>query len=909
MKRNLLTFLLTLVLSTISLPQIGGYALQFSGTRHINCGNNATVQISGSAITLEAWVYPTAFSTNSWENVIVNKLSTTSHGFNLRCGGNGIVEFYAAYDFATLNNVISDASTLVLNKWTHLAGTYDGSTAKLYVNGSLVKSSPSTSSIGSTDLPLVIGNHGNTVGGDFTRPFIGSIDEVRIWNTVRTEAEIKASMYKELAGNETNLLAYYKMSNGSGTSLTDNSVNSNTGTLTNGPTWKASGCFAGPRNALDFDGTNDYVDCGTAANTKITDNLTISAWVKTSCTDGGWRTFLTNHWLGFTSGMILAVNPTTGLFHYAFCQATGVWTSRDPANSVTNDGKWHNIVITFQAGIIKTYFDGKLIDTYISGLSSIVYTNERTLQIGRDSGTEQEWWQGQIDEVSIWSRVLSENEVRENMTKTLTGTESNLAAYYRFDHVDGKTLYDLSSNAYNGTLYADMTDDDWVSSSTFNTWIGSESNSWSVAANWSSGTAPAATDNVGLYKWDLGNEVSVSGALTTVNNLLFSSTASPVLSSNFTVNGNLLLGKNLDLNGITIRLGDFSNQGFLIEGDYRLYGSSGTISVESSWNNFSGVNVGGLGAVISCNTNIMRTITRGHTEHRNGSNKSILRYYQIIEEAKENAEDIEVTLKFNYLESELNGLTESDLTLFKSTDNGTTWTNVGGVPDINANNVTLTGISNIEGLWTLGSSASPLPVELTNFSAKASGNGVVLSWQTATEVNNYGFEVERKSLSSQLPSASLSSHLSSEEWEQIEFVKGSGNSNSAKEYSFTDKDIKGGKYQYRLKQIDNDGKFSYSEVIEVEVDLPAEFRLEQNYPNPFNPSTTIEYQLHVNSLVKLELYSITGERVATLVDTEMEAGYYNYQFSSTNYELSSGIYFYQMSAGEFLSVRKFVIMK
>ncbi len=143
----------------------------------------------------------------------------------------------------------------------------------------------------------------------------------------------------------------------------------------------------------------------------------------------------------------------------------------------------------------------------------------------------------------------------------------------------------------------------------------------------------------------------------------------------------------------------------------------------------------------------------------------------------------------------------------------------------------------------------------------------------------------------------------------IGFVSGAGNSNSFKEYSFTDKDIKGGKYQYRLKQIDNDGKFSYSEVIEVDVALPAEFKLEQNYPNPFNPTTTIEYQLPVNSHVKLELYSITGEKVATLIDTEMEAGYYNYQLSASMHQLSSGVYFYKLITNNYSSIKKMVLMK
>jgi hypothetical protein len=125
-----------------------------------------------------------------------------------------------------------------------------------------------------------------------------------------------------------------------------------------------------------------------------------------------------------------------------------------------------------------------------------------------------------------------------------------------------------------------------------------------------------------------------------------------------------------------------------------------------------------------------------------------------------------------------------------------------------------------------------LPVELNSFTVKAKNGQVILNWRTETEVNNYGFEVERCALSAEC-----------QVWEKIGFINGNGNSNSVKEYSFTDKNPKGGsKYQYRLKQIDNDGHFEYSEIVEVEV-VPVKFELSQNYPNPFNPSTVISYSV------------------------------------------------------------------
>ena len=125
---------------------------------------------------------------------------------------------------------------------------------------------------------------------------------------------------------------------------------------------------------------------------------------------------------------------------------------------------------------------------------------------------------------------------------------------------------------------------------------------------------------------------------------------------------------------------------------------------------------------------------------------------------------------------------------------------------------------------------SPFPVELTTFTVSAKNNFVLLNWQTATEVNNYGFEIQKSEVSSQ-----------NSEFETVGFVDGHGNSNSPKEYSFKDENVTAGTYKFRLKQIDNDGQFKYSKVVEVSLNQPAEFSLSQNYPNPFNPSTKIKF--------------------------------------------------------------------
>jgi len=190
----------------------------------------------------------------------------------------------------------------------------------------------------------------------------------------------------------------------------------------------------------------------------------------------------------------------------------------------------------------------------------------------------------------------------------------------------------------------------------------------------------------------------------------------------------------------------------------------------------------------------------------------------------------------------------------------------------------------------------PLPVELTSFTVVAKHNNVTLNWQTATEINNYGFDVERCALSTERQA-----------WNKIGFVSGNGNSSSDKKYSFTDKNISGGsKFNYRLKQIDNDGTFEYSDIVEVEV-VPQQFELSQNYPNPFNPSTTINFSLPKQTHLKINIYNMLGELVKTVSDGLYEAGFYNIFFNAS--ELSSGTYIYRLESDSFVETKKMLLIK
>jgi len=209
--------------------------------------------------------------------------------------------------------------------------------------------------------------------------------------------------------------------------------------------------------------------------------------------------------------------------------------------------------------------------------------------------------------------------------------------------------------------------------------------------------------------------------------------------------------------------------------------------------------------------------------------------------------------------------------------------------------------------WAVGNSGTILtldiepilPVELTSFTAISQAGNVTLNWITATEINNLGFEIERKIIQSEFEG----------QWVRIGFKEGYGTTTEPKEYSFVD-DISGiaaNSLSYRLIQIDFDGTYEYSDEVLVDNPAPLNYALQQNYPNPFNPATTISYSLPLKSQVELVIYNTLGESVIRLVNEEKEAGKYSVKFDATN--LPSGIYFYRLQAGSFVETKKMVLMK
>ncbi len=256
-----------------------------------------------------------------------------------------------------------------------------------------------------------------------------------------------------------------------------------------------------------------------------------------------------------------------------------------------------------------------------------------------------------------------------------------------------------------------------------------------------------------------------------------------------------------------------------------------------------------------------------------------------------------------------------------SVDGGTTWTNVYyvvGVDDRAAHKTyditsLAAGKDNVKVRFTYANTgwnwfwaidnvtvfaSGAIPVELTNFDAKAMDNKVVLNWATATETNNSGFAIERSN--------------DGKVFEQIAFVPGNGTSTERHIYSYTDASSLSGTFTYRLRQVDFDGTISYSNAVEVTVGIPTEFVLSQNYPNPFNPTTKIAFAIPVESNITISLYNSLGQLVSTIAEGNYTVG--NHEVNINASSLSSGIYFYTIEAKgvngkNFTATKKMALMK
>lgn len=252
--------------------------------------------------------------------------------------------------------------------------------------------------------------------------------------------------------------------------------------------------------------------------------------------------------------------------------------------------------------------------------------------------------------------------------------------------------------------------------------------------------------------------------------------------------------------------------------------------------------------------------------------------------------------------NELSGITVgSSGRTFYTNDGGATWnyenTGMGTVYGLGLDHTSQdTSAAYVCGFscYIMRNSHVVVPVELASLTASVNGNNVTINWTTATELNNFGFQVDRR--------------VEGQSWAKVGFVNGHGTTTEPQTYTFTDAGLASGIYNYRIKQTDYDGSYKYYNLeYAVEVGVPVDFSLSQNYPNPFNPTTKITYSVPVDGFVSISIFNILGEKVSTLVNTNVKAGNYELTFDASG--IASGMYLYRMESGDFISVKKMMILK
>ncbi|MBN4066162.1 hypothetical protein JYT51_02410, partial [Candidatus Amoebophilus asiaticus] len=368
-----------------------------------------------------------------------------------------------------------------------------------------------------------------------------------------------------------------------------------------------------------------------------------------------------------------------------------------------------------------------------------------------------------------------------------------------------------------------------------------------------------------------GQTIGGTGAITFYDLTMNNGSTGATLNSSITVANDLTLTDgDIDLNGNTI---DLSSTGTIVgeTNDKRIKGTSGVITTTRAISAPASLNVGGMGAILT-GADVLgsTTIQRSHVAQTGAGNTGIERFYDIT---PTNNTGLNMTLRFSYLENELNGQTESSFSLYRSTDGGSTWVDRAGTHSAASNYVELSSISAFS-RWTVSNASSnPLPIDLLSFTAEYMSYGIKIKWETATEINNDYFTIERSA--------------DGIDFEEIRQVAGAGNSSSPIDYSIIDEAPLQGISYYRLKQTDFDGRYEYFPAVSVKWGDVKEFNILSTGPNPVINELKIQYEIPESGVIKFILIDLNSK---LLFEENISAskGVNNYIYETS--ALNSGVY-------------------
>ena len=576
----------------------GGSTLKFDGSDdYISFGS---VPFSApTSLTIEAWIKPTSAALSGIHDILsIWDSSANNDIIEFRLSGGKLEYGQDAFDW----QFVIGGTTLTADVWTHVAVVKNGNSVTLYLNGI----SDATGNIYNSPGNLNYFDLGvrRTGTGSVDQYFAGQMDEVRIWSTNLSDVTLRDWMYREVSGSSANLVNYYTFNDGSGSTLNDSTASNNDGTLQNfsGTVWVTSGAFSGPRSALDFDGTDDYVVKDAPSSLPLNSAMTLETWVRLDAyTNGaGIVEFLRSSPESACLELELDGSSPAKVIIHTYDGATDLSIT---SNSTLPLNQWIHIAVVSDGN------SGTANDVlYINGIADATGTLGTMcltdkLNLGINDFGSNEHLNGALDEVRIWNVARTALQIRDFMAQTLMGNESGLVTYYRMDTGAGATLYDLK-DTNDGTLTNGPT---WVSSAAFNTWIGSEGTGWDTAANWSRSAAPTTSDNVGVIDYTGGNDPTI-GATAYAHHLVITSNGALTISGSNTLfmHGNWINNGSFSANASQVMFRDNAyitgaantafndlNLNYSLLGHWRFDDGSGTTAYDSSGYGRSGTLVNG----------------------------------------------------------------------------------------------------------------------------------------------------------------------------------------------------------------------------------------------------------------------------------------------------------------------------
>jgi len=426
----------------LSLKAHGGVP-QFDGSSSFIKANPIDV---GSSATLEAWVNPSVLNASSSFQSIIRQVDISGTTSVLLMFNNDTINMQVNGTSAVMSTYTLDPS-IYLNSWNHYAGVYDGTDIKLYVNGELKQTT--TAILGNVYYDatgsLNIGAH--VFNGTSKQYLNGSVDEVRVWNSPRTQAQIQETMNHQLEGNETGLVTYYNFDERVGNNVVDVAGGDSNGTIEGNVTrlnflW----------DCLDFNGTSDYISIPNNASYNLDYNatnagITFNAWIETNA----------------TSGTIFdKAGISTGEFSYSIQVETGgnfALSLKDNSggldvaygNKIINDGKWHYISAVISNSNIFLYVDSVLDANHTITTFTSATISTSSAYIGVDS-TLSTYFKGNLAELALYKKALHQNDINKTMHSSLRGNETGLVGYWPLNEGTGLITYDRSLNTNDGTI-------------------------------------------------------------------------------------------------------------------------------------------------------------------------------------------------------------------------------------------------------------------------------------------------------------------------------------------------------------------------------------------------------------------------------------------------------------------------